>query len=246
LTPEEKADEEATGEDLPDRAERVLVDAGAEISGIAWQWVGSHRSVVVTVKGDHEQFRPVLDAWPDGDRVVLEASPYSRKELQALADRIVEDLDELEALGIDLSTCGAGTDCVELRYFAGDREPAEQVLSSRYGPALKAEWIGPSRMAQEPHPFGSWVGEGTTLTVFYALPHNGEQPGTCTAAESEEKIVVSLTVLAPQGVSTLIGGYKPSHATVLLSSPVGDRTVIDAAHNLPRPRWHPRTQLRLP
>ncbi len=52
---------------------------------------------------------------------------------------------------------------------------------------------------------------------------------------------MTLTILAPQGWQTLIGGYKPSHATVTPSRTVADRIVVDAAHNVPRPQWQPPT-----
>ena len=39
--------------------------------------------------------------------------------------------------------------------------------------------------------------------------HNREQVGTCTAAEFEGKIVVTLTILSPQGYnSALVGGGR--------------------------------------
>jgi hypothetical protein len=82
-----------------------------------------------------------------------------------------------------------------------------------------------------------WLTDGTTLTVFYALPRNGEMPGSCTAQEDEDRVIVRLTILVPQGVRTLMAGFKPANASVELSQPLGDRTVIDAAGNVPRPAW---------
>jgi hypothetical protein len=241
MTPEEQADEEAVDDDLPDQAERILTAAGAELGHTEWRWVSARRCVLITVKGDPAQFRPMFDRWRNGHRILLESATYSREELNALGDRITEELNELEALGIDPSGIAPARDGVEFEYFATDRAEAERVLSSRYGPAVRPTRIGLSRVAEERQPFGSWVSEGTELTIFYPLPHNGEKPGTCTATELEDKIVVTLTILAQQGWQTLIGGYKPSHATVGLSRPVGDRTVIDSAHNAPRPRWRPPT-----
>lgn len=73
--------------------------------------------------------------------------------------------------------------------------------------------------------------------MFYMLPHNGERPGSCTAQEFSDRVIVSVTLLMPQGFRTEIGGGKPSHATVELAEPVARRIVIDAAHHLPRPEW---------
>jgi hypothetical protein len=73
--------------------------------------------------------------------------------------------------------------------------------------------------------------------VFCLLPHNGERPGSCTAEEFPDRVIVSLTLLVPQGFRTDVGGAKRSHAAVELVAPVADRIVIDAAHDLPRPKW---------
>ncbi len=210
MTPEELADEEAVSHDLPDQAERILTAAGAELGHTEWRWVEGRRCVLITVKGAPARFRPILDRWREGHRVLLEPATYSQEELRALSDRIVAEFNELEVLGIDPAMVNPAMDGVECEYFATNRAEADRVLASRYGPAVRPKLIGPSRLAEEPQPFGSWVSEGTDLTVFYPLPHNREQPGTCTAAEFEGKIVVTLTILSPQGYKTLIGGYKPS------------------------------------
>lgn len=100
-----------------------------------------------------------------------------------------------------------------------------------------AEWLGPASIAEEPCPFGSWIADQRRLTVFYALPRNGEQPGRCTVSEDPDRVIVTLTIRVPQGVRTGMGGFRRSHATVELSAPVGERIVIDAAENLQRPPW---------
>jgi hypothetical protein len=143
----------------------------------------------------------------------------------------------LREAGIELSHWGTAEEGVELNYFAADRETAHRFLGERYPPHVRLNWIGPARMAEEPQPFGSWVIDGTQLTVFYPLPANEERPGSCTVEEYPDRVVVSLSILAPQGMNTTIGGFTPSHATVDLKEPLGRRTVIDAAHDLPRPQW---------
>lgn len=75
------------------------------------------------------------------------------------------------------------------------------------------------------------------LHVFYGLQHNGERPGSCQAFEDDNAVVVSLTVSDWHGAKTLIGGFTPSHATVELSRPLGDRVVIDDSANRVRPHW---------
>ncbi|MGO9960040.1 MAG: hypothetical protein ACLP50_29370 [Solirubrobacteraceae bacterium] len=55
--------------------------------------------------------------------------------------------------------------------------------------------------------------------------------------ETERAVIVSLTILDWRGAKTLIGGFVPSRATVVLREPLGARTVIDDAENRSRPHW---------
>jgi hypothetical protein len=146
---------------------------------------------------------------------------------------------ELCELGVDVQwVCIGPGSRLEVEYFAVDREGSRRLLRDRFGPALKPLWIAPQRLGEEAQPFASWVIDGNTLTVFYGLRQNGEQPGRCTAEEHPDRVAVHLTIRAPQGIATLIGGFKRSHATVKLSEPLGDRGVIDAATGDARPRWN--------
>ncbi len=68
-------------------------------------------------------------------------------------------------------------------------------------------WLAAVSVAEEPQPFGSWIAEGNTLSVFYALGRNGEQPGRCTANEPEDSVIVTLTILQPRGAVIDWGVY---------------------------------------
>jgi hypothetical protein len=128
-------------------------------------------------------------------------------------------------------------DGLTISFFSPDRERGERALTERYGPMIITEWLGPASIAEEPCPFGSWIADGRKLTVFYALPHNGERPGRCTASEHPDRVIVTLTILVPQGARTQIGGFRRSDAVVQLAAQVGERVVIDAAENVRRPQW---------
>ena len=241
-TPEEEAEIETVDDDLADRVEALLIDVGAEVGSLEWCWLAGRRAVKASVKDDVERHRELLTRELGADRVIVTPARYSGHEQLELSGRIFTDQAELAELGIEVSMWGPSEAGVEAHYFAADREHAQQVLGQRYGPEFTWTWSGPSSLAEEPQPFGSWITEGTRLTVFYPLPHNGERPGSCTAQELPDRVVVSLTVLAPQGSRTEIGGFTPSHATVELAAPVGDRIVIDAAHHLARPEWTGRSK----
>jgi hypothetical protein len=236
-TPEEEYESETVDHQLAAFAEALAIDAGAEVGQVAWCWRNGKRAVEVSVKNDVERYRRLLTASLGSDRVIVKSAHYSERELGELCERIGEDMAELGELGIQLAIWGPSEDSVEVAYFAVDRERAGRLLIERYGAAIVPKWLGPSSVAEQPQPFGSFVSEGTQLTVFYPLSHNGVQPGNCVAQELPDRVIVSLTVLVPHGAQTLVGGFKPADATVQLAEPLGQRTVIDAAHDLPRPQW---------
>ena len=239
FTPEEQADEESVDRQLGDRAEAILIDAGAEIGRVEWCWRNSRRGVTISVKGDVTRYQDLLIHELGTDRVIVTQAPlsrYSERELRELSDRISADRDELAELGIEIAMLGPGDGEVGLGYFAADRKDSERVLTERYGPALDPSWLGRESVAEEPHPFGSWIAEDRRLTVFYALPHDCA-PGTCTVQELPDRVIVSLTIRVPQLIRAEGAGFKPSHATIELDTPLGERIVVDNAHNVERPEW---------
>ncbi len=204
---------------------------------MAWRWLDGRRVVEISVKGGVEEWRELLEGELRSDRLLVRAARYSDRELLALQDRITGDVEDLLAHGVELASWGSGDDGVRVEYFAVDRERARELLVERYGPVVKPEWLGPSSLGETRQAFGSWVQDGLELTVFYPLHHNGARPGSCTVEELEHRMIVTLTILEPMGFQTLIGGFRPSSATVRLREPVGEREVIDGAHDLPRPEW---------
>jgi hypothetical protein len=236
-TPEEVAESQASDPSLASRAYMLATKAGAAVGMVSQRWLDGRRVVIVPVKADVQHYQELLAAELGSDRIIVTAAEHSEQELTDLSDRIGEDIAALREAGIELSHWGTAEEGVELNYFAADRETAHRFLGERYPPHVRLNWIGPARMAEESQPFGSWVIDGTHLTVFYPLPANEERPGSCTAEEYPDRVVVSLSILAPQGMNTTIGGFSPSHATVDLKDPLGHRTVIDAADDLPRPQW---------
>jgi hypothetical protein len=148
------------------------------------------------------------------------------------------DRQVLTALGIDTASTGVADDCMEIEFCAADPDRSLRLLTERYGPALRAVWLGQSRTAEVPKAFGSWIADGTQLTVFYGLDHNTEQPGRVEVLELAELVIV--TVIVPRtmaGPVTAAGGYRPAHTTVELEGPLGNRPVLDAAVASTRPRW---------
>jgi hypothetical protein len=86
--------------------------------------------------------------------------------------------------------------------------------------------------------FGSWIAANATLTVFYGLNVNTEQASRVLCAELRDLVIVTVIVSrVVVGPITAAGGSTPTHATIDLQEPLGDRAVLDAAAAPARPRW---------
>jgi hypothetical protein len=163
---------------------------------------------------------------------------FSRRQLHTLQARVNGDRDELAALGIDIASTGVAHNCIRTEFCAADPDRSLQLLTERYGPALRAVWLAGSRTAEIPKAFGSWVADGTQLTMFYGLHHNSERPGRVEFLELTEAVIVTVIVTRVMvGPVTAVGGYRPAHATVELEVPLGKRPVLDAAGSPARRRW---------
>jgi len=167
----------------------------------------------------------------------------SERELRARQERIQRHGSELAAHGVYIFGYSAAG---EVRYFSFDQERAELLLRQCFGADARFRYLGASRRVLRPHPFGSWLADRRALHLFYALGHNGEQPGGCVVAEREDCVIVSLTNVDWLGAKTLIGGFIPSQATVMLEAELGDRPVIDNFDNRARPHWKTAAEIPLP
>lgn len=159
------------------------------------------------------------------------ASPSELRERQDWMERYAA---ELAAEGVYVSwPSPPGV----IRYFAIDDQRAEALLRKRCGEQTELQLLGASRRVLRPHPFGSWLADGESLHVFYALPPNGEEAGGHVAAELDDCVIVALSIVDWLGAKTLMGGFRPLHATVSLEAALGDRPVIDNFDNRVRPHW---------
>ena len=145
----------------------------------------------------------------------------------------MRDAAELASLGVRVRPLPGG----ELLYVSADQKRAEQLLRDRFGADVTLDYLGASLRTLRAHPFGSWLAEGCALHLFYALGHNGEEPGGCVIVERDDCILVSLSIVDWLGPRTLVRGFTPSHATVTLQGDPCDRPVVDCFDNRVRPHW---------
>jgi hypothetical protein len=236
LADEERVDE-AGDDDLFGTVDEYLREHPEIDGGTRLGWRDGRRTLFVGLVGDAEAHKaPLLEL--GGGRVTFEHAPRTVRELETLADRIIDDRTALHAAGFDLMGIGRdqqrGVVHVELVASRG-AVSAGEYFAGRYGDAVAVEWLGPSRNREVPHQFGSWTSEGRLIRVFFGLDYNGQQRGSARIAEeSGERIVIALTRLQPVGATTCIGGFQPHHADLQLREPVGARAVIDASQDVIR------------
>jgi hypothetical protein len=164
-------------------------------------------------------------------------------ELRARQERLQRHQSQLAEEGVyGLGYSASG----DLRYFAMDQQRAESLLAQHFGSDAGLRYLGASMHALRPHPFGSWQAEDQALHLFYALPNNGEEFAGCIATEREDCVIIALSVVDWLGYKTLIGGFTPSHVTVMLDTELGARPVIDNFDNRVRPHWKTAAEIPLP
>jgi len=223
--------------DRVERARAVLADADAVLGSLQVCWVNGRRGVRVLLTGEHDRWRQRLSAELGAELVLVEPAAMTERESTRLQQEVHAARSELADQGIFVTRHGHGVDGFEVSYLAWDQAAAVAALRSRFGDGVKLNYRGASDHTFSPFPFASWLAEDDLLHLFYGLPHNGERPGGCQAFENDRAVVVALTIKDWRGAKTAIGGFIPSHATVHLSRPLGDRVVIDDSHNRVRSHW---------
>lgn len=220
-----------------DAARTVLADAEDVLGGLQVCWHNGRRGIRVLLTDKLDHYQQLLGAVIEPERLVVEQVSLTETELARRGKAVRAQSDQLAADGIFLTRSGNGRDGFVIEYLAADFARADQVLQNRFGDFATIRYRGASHHTFRAVPFGSWLADEDRLHVFYALPHNGEQPGACQAFETETAVVVALTIKDCRGAKTLIGGFSASHATAQLREPLGNRHVIDDAHNRARQHW---------
>src|SRR5581483_7560869 len=200
-------------------------------------WRDGRRAVRVLLTGEQDRYTRLLSGVIDPDRLVIDTAAFTDAELRRRSEQVSAESKQLAADGIFLTGFGTGLDGFVIQYVAANFARADRVLHDMFGDFATIHYRGASNHTFRDFPFGSWLAEGDRLHVFYGLPHNGERPAGCQAFETESAVIVSLTILDWRAAKTLVGGFFPSHATVWLREPLGDRSVIDNAENRARPHW---------
>ena len=224
---------------VDERVQELLQDDEGVLLRREVGWQNGRRVLTIYLSDDQDDIRRRLVEAVGTDRLKFRSARFTVEETERQTQAIWADSDDLEAAGIQLTGSGARSSGeITVDFTAADPDSAEQVLRERFGEIVQPHWEGGTATHTfQAFAFGSWLCDDDRLTVFYGLPHNGERFGGCQAFETDRAVVVSLQILATRGWSTLIGGFTPSHATVRLERPLGQRLVIDDSANRARPHW---------
>ena len=225
------------GHELVGQAHEVLAGAEALLGQVHVSWLDGRRVARVLLTAQVDHYSKLLSERLGADRVLVEQTPLSAAEIAALQASLRDDRETLAEHGVFISQSGTGRNGFEIWYLARDQRTGERTLRERYGTDAILNYLGASNHTFSPFPFASWLAEEDLLHVFYALPVNGERAGHCQAFEDDRAVVVALTIKDWRGAKRLVGGFTPSHATVKLRNPLGERVVIDDSVNVARPHW---------
>jgi hypothetical protein len=218
-------------------ARAVLTGAEDVFGGLQICWCDGHRGIRVLLTGELDRYRRLLSHVIDPERLIVEQVALTEAELARRGHEVRAQSEQLATQGIFVTRSGKRLEGFVIEYLAADFTRAERIMQDRFGDFAKIRYCGATNHTFRPFPFGSWLAEEDRLHVFYGLSRNGERSGGCQVLETETAVVVALMVKDWHGAKTLVGGFRASHETVQLREPLGDRAVIDDAHNRARPHW---------
>lgn len=201
------------------------------------RWAGPRGRLCVAFTANVDRHTEALRRrLPEPDVVQVERARHTEAELEALADRLFADDEELAALGLRLGIVGADVaeGVVRVEAQAEDPAAAERLLAERYGDAVRVDAIVTDAEMVEAVAWQLWdEPEPGVVRVHYAamavfVPERAD------VEEGEDAIRVTVFERAPGLVNTL--GAANRSATVRLARPVGDRAVVDGATGRRRER----------
>jgi hypothetical protein len=203
-----------------------------------WLGAGLQPQYNVAFTADLDSHREaMLRLYPRPDVVRVHRAEYTKAELEEIADRISEDVDELAARGIKWMSVGPDDEAnrVEVDVVGPDAQAGQAVLRELYGPSVVCSWLGADDTELIEVAWLRWTIDlsGRALTVHYQTMAAYEFAGV-TLEEEEQEVRVTVLERAPVGAITALGATR--EATVQLEKPLGGRRLVDAATGRVRAR----------
>jgi hypothetical protein len=220
-----------------DRLEDLVEDVRAAVSpyldrhraDVAGQWLEYGRGAYhVGFARNVESHRDALARHvPQPGVLHVHAFEYAEAELEAIADRVVDEADELAAEG--LAWMGSDIDVqanrVEVEVAGADADTATAILMSRFGPAVKCDWQGPEDTRVTPVAWQLWtIDESERLLTAHFGTWAAAKVERAECEEDADEVRVTVFVRLPGSMKTIGGHFE---ATVELAQPLGQRRVVD-------------------
>ena len=206
--------------------------AAAELADVyAGSWWESEGELVIAFTREAVRHSEALRR-RTGESFAVRAARFTAAELDGLMARIEADGDLLDAEGVLLLGAYADVQTNRVRMELVTAAPAETLawLYERYGPALRADVLGPSAVEERlVHATGYRPAEGG-IELRYA---RGGELVRVEVAEHDDAIAAGIVESRTIGAHTAV--YREAWARAELSAPLGARRVRDAVSG----RWLP-------
>jgi hypothetical protein len=224
-----------------ERAEPYIDHHRDEFAG-NWVEYGDGGRYHVAFVGDLDAHRRHLAALlPDPDALCLHRARYAEHELQTLVDRLMQDSEELENLGIHVFVAGVDPkrNLAAIELVAPDGDVATATLRERYGEPLVVEYMGSELTVVEPVAWDSFsIDAGGCILIVHYLTHPSYDVDRVEHSEDDQTIRV--TVFERMSVGPVSAVAVTRTTSVHLQRPVGARRVIDGATGEERGQGDPR------
>jgi hypothetical protein len=210
----------------------------AHLPEFAGSWVEqSPPRMHLAFTGDVDAHRSaLLERLPDPDFLHVHAAERSEAELKALAERIWDDVEELENHGLHVLSTWLDPvgNVVVVDVVSTDAATAAAALAERYGDGVRIDWQGPSLTRTFPVEWSHWdavdarrLGVRYTGLAVDSLDH-------VEVHESQDEVRIGVFDRGSVGSSRLLP--RGETAVVTLARPLAGRLVVDAATGEVRPR----------
>lgn len=207
--------------ELGDAIEAYLERHRDEFVDTWLEWDGDDATLVVAFLGDVERHQRAL-----GSRVQVCQRPYTRAELQRVADELFDEWDD-SSRGVTVMSAGAHPpDGVAfLEAVTPDPDGLRAALAERYGDMVRLEWLGPEDHVPQPVEVTGWAIADDDVTLTASWYGSGSEPLPLELTETADEVRVLARELCWVGAIAAVA--VPSSQTAVLSVPLGGRPVVD-------------------
>jgi hypothetical protein len=241
LLPDERAEFDRRQEEVFDHVaviQRYLDEHAADDhAGLEIRHVGGGEILVRFARGLDRHAAALRRAFPRPDALRFAQAPRSERELNALAERIFDEVHADPAAGtwLWLSGMDLARGVVVLEAITATPERAAAELAARYGDAVVLEVIAQERETLTAVPWASYTLRGERDLTIYWSTNGFYRLDRVDLEESDARVTATVREWIPAGPVGLPEERRQHHFQ--LAAPLGTRAVLDGATGEPRPRY---------